>query len=400
MAAFYPGDRARLLGGGILFARELRQRLHCPIGVISAAWGGTPIQSWISLNGLETEPRLARPLEKWRQALDQYRRLQQNPEPSRVYTAELQRWRKSVEPVFNAANKKYNEAKATGLAVGERPRPAWPEPQNPDPMGMPSPSRRPQTPTVSFNGMIAPLAPFALRGVIWYQGEADGEAGLEYRALFPRLIQDWRAHWGEALPFLFVQLPGFGPDPTPVAERGWPWTREAQFRALNEPCTGMAITIDIGDPADVHPADKRDVGHRLALLARRKVYGETISASGPLFQECSFGAGIASVRFSETGGGLVIGQAPWRASGVAPLPTERLIGFYVAGADHNWVEADARIVAADRVVVSSPAVPSPVAVRYGWANSPRCNLYNREALPTAPFRTDDWPARASGSAPN
>jgi sialate O-acetylesterase len=279
--------------------------------------------------------------------------------------------------------------------VGEKPQPAWPEPQNPDPMGMPSPSRRPQTPTVSYNGMIAPLAPFALRGVIWYQGEANGSAGLEYRELFPRLIQDWRAHWGAELPFLYVQLPCFGPDPTPVATSGWPWTREAQLMALREPRTNMAITIDVGDPGDVHPTDKRDVGHRLALLARRNVYAEKVVASGPLLKDFSVEGETIRVRFRETGSGLIIGQAPWRAKGVTALPSDQLVGFYVAGDNREWVEARATIDG-DCVVVSSPAVKKPVAVRYGWANSPRCNLSNREGLPASPFRTDDWPG---GSAP-
>jgi len=293
--------------------------------------------------------------------------------------------------------KKYNADKAAGKAVGPKPQPERPEPSNPDPMGMPSPSRRPSTPTVNFNGMIAPLLPLAIRGIIWYQGENNGSRGLEYRELFPRLIEDWRSQWqhasgatGADLPFLFVQLPGCGTDSTPVAEQGWPWLREAQLFTLKVPRTGMAITIDVGDPNNVHPADKLDVSRRLALLAKRLAYGENVVASGPLFHSFTIeSGGKVRVRFTETGGGLTIGQQPWRAPGVKPFPQDKLIGFYIAGADHKWIEAGASIDG-DSVIVASPQVPSPAAVRYGWANSPQCNLYNRKACLRRRFRTDDW----------
>ncbi|MEI7728583.1 MAG: sialate O-acetylesterase [Verrucomicrobiota bacterium] len=372
------------------FARELRRTRKCPVAVLHGSWGGTPIETWISLDGLKREPPLTKTLEQWEKAAGQYRKVQADPKIATDYVAELQRWKKEVESSFNAASKAYNAAKAAGKPVGEKPKPAWPEPTNPDPMGMPSPSRRPQTPAVSFNGMIAPLTPYAIRGVIWYQGEANGSAGLDYRALFPRLIQDWRRHWGTEFPFLYVQLPACGTDPGPVAESGWPWTREAQCLALSEPRTGMAITIDVGDPNNVHPADKFDVGQRLALLARRDVYGEKIVASGPLFRAFVVEGDKIRLHFRELGGGLTPGQAPWRAAGGEPLPTDRLIGFYIAGEDHKWVAAEAKIEG-DSVLVANAAVPKPRAVRYGWSSSPRCNLYNREGLPASPFRTDTWP---------
>lgn len=371
------------------FARELRRALGCPIGVIAAAWGGTPIQTWISLEGLKKNPSLTRTLADWEKAVERYRQVQANPNLTTDYEAELKRWRKEAEPAYNAAMRIYNADRAAGKPVGERPQPAWPEPQNPDPMGMPSPSRRPNTPTVSFNGMIAPLAPFGLRGVIWYQGEANGNAGIEYRVLFPRLIRDWRARWGTEFAFLFVQLPGYGEDPVPVATSGWPWLREAQVMTLNEPRTGMAISIDVGNPNDIHPTDKFDVGYRLALLARRDLYGQKVVASGPLYRDHVIEDDKVRLRFRETGSGLSIGQSPWSAPGVPPLPADKLIGFYLAGEDRQWIEAIARIDG-DSVLVQSPSVPKPVAVRYGWANSPRCNLYNKEGLPASPFRTDDW----------
>ncbi len=380
-----------------LFAREIRRDQKCPVAVLHGSWGGTDIETWISLAGLKQNPPLTKTLDRWEKAVADYEKIKANPGLVADYQKDLKQWQKEVAPAFDVASKKYNADKAAGKAVGPKPQPSRPEPTNPDPMGMPSPSRRPSTPTVNFNGMIAPLVPYAIRGVIWYQGENNGGRGLEYRELFPRMIEDWRNQWKKSgggahadFPFLFVQLPCNGGDETPVAESGWPWLREAQLMTLKEPRTGMAITIDVGDPNNVHPADKLDVGLRLALLAKKMVYSENVVASGPLFQNFKTEAGgKIRLHFTEIGGGLTSGQQPWCAPGVQPFPKDKLIGFVVAGDDKKWVEADASIDG-DSVVVSSAQVPQPVAVRYGWANSPRCNLYNKEGLPTSPFRTDDW----------
>jgi len=374
------------------FAREIRLDQKVPVGVLQAPWGGTDIETWISLEGLKQDPSLTNPLSRWEKAVADYEKIKANPNLVADYEKDLKQWQKEIAPAYDAAVKKYNADKDAGKEVGPKPQPPRPEPSNPDPMGMPSPSRRPSTPTVNFNGMIAPLAPYALRGVIWYQGENNGGRGLEYRGLFPRLIQDWRHHWaqdgGGDLPFLFVQLPCNGKDATPVAESGWPWLREAQLLTLQKvPRTGMAITIDVGDPNNVHPADKLDVGRRLALLAKKLVYGENVVASGPLFKSMEVNADKVRVQFTEIGSGLTIGQQPWCAKGVQPFPKDKLIGFFLAGKDQKWVAADARIEG-DSVVLGSALVPEPAAVRYGWAASPRCNLYNREGLPASPFRTD------------
>jgi sialate O-acetylesterase len=374
---------------GYFFAKELREKLNCPVGFINASWGGTPIKTWISLPGLQANPPIAKQLKEWDTAVEQYKKVQADPSIEAKYREDLKKWQQEVDAPFKAVIKAYNDDKAAGKPVGEKPKPPTPEPQNPNPMGMPSPSARPSTPTVSFNGMIAPLAGLGMRGVLWYQGEANGSGGLEYRTWFPRLIQDWRTHWKQEFPFLFVQIPMSGVDKTPVATSGMAWLREAQAMALTLPKTSMAVTIDIGDPNDAHPGDKTDVGHRLALLARRDVYGETLVASGPVYSSLSIEGSKARVRFKEVGTGLTPGQAPWMAKGVQPLPTDKLIGFFVAGEDRKWEEAEA-VIDGDSVVLSSPAVTKPVAVRYGWASSPRCNLYNREGLPAAPFRTDDW----------
>ena len=391
-----PETAKNFSGVAYFFAKEIRRDQKVPVAVLQAPWGGTDIETWISLEGLKTSPALTNPLARWEQAVTEHAKIKANPQLVTAYENDLKQWQAEVAPAYNALLKKYNEDKAAGKAVGAKPQPVRPEPSNPDPMGMPSPSRRPSTPTVNFNGMIAPLVPYAVRGVIWYQGENNGARGLEYRDLFPRLIEDWRHQWvengGADFPFLFVQLPCNGPDSVPVAEGGWPWLREAQWLTLQKvPRTGMAVTIDVGNPNDVHPTDKLDVGQRLALVARNKVYGETVVASGPLFQGFQIEGDQVRVRFTETGGGLVSGRQPWLAPRVEPFPQDKLIGFFIAGEDRKWFAADASI-AGDSVLVSSAKVPRPVAVRYGWANSPRCNLYNRAGLPAAPFRTDDWPA--------
>lgn len=258
----------------------------------------------------------------------------------------------------------------------------------PNPIAMPSASKRPSVPTISYNAMIAPLAPYGLRGILWYQGEADGSRGPEYRVLFPRLIEGWRSDFRQpALPFLFVQLPASGTDPAVVTDKGMSILRAAQASALSLPATGMAVTLDIGEAKEAHPDNKVHVGHRLALAGRKVVYGEDLVASGPTYASHEIRDGKAVVKFDNTGGGLIIGQAPWRAKSMPEVPTDKLVGFALAGADGKWSAADA-VIEGETVVVSSPAVPAPTAVAYGWADSPSVNLYNKETLPAAPFRTD------------
>jgi len=388
-----PDTAKNFSGVAYFFAREIRRDQKVPVAVLQAPWGGTPIETWISLDGLKQNPPLQKTLDRWDKAVADYRKVKANPNLVTEYEKDLKLWQKEVQPAYAIVKKQYDADKVAGKDVGPKPQPARPEPNNPDPMGLPNPDSRPSTPTVNFNGMIAPLVPYAIRGLIWYQGEANASHGLEYRELFPRLIEDWRDQWTKAgaadLPFLYVQLPCNGKDTTPVAESGLPWLQEAQLLTLKVPRTGMAVTVDIGDPNNVHPADKIDVGQRLALVAKKMVYGENVVASGPLFKKMKIDAGRVRVQFAETGGGLTIGQQPWCAKGVTPFPKDKLIGFFLAGDDKRWVEADAKIDG-DSVLLSSAQVPHPVAVRYGWANSPRCNLYNKEGLPASPFRSDDW----------
>ncbi len=227
--------------------------------------------------------------------------------------------------------------------------------------------------------MIAPLIPYGIKGAIWYQGESNAGRAFQYRTLLPTMIRDWRTRWGEGdFPFFIVQLANFQDTKPEPGESDWAELREAQLMTMRTvPKTGMAVIIDIGDAKDIHPKDKQDVGKRLALAALAIAYGKKIEYSGPLYKSMQKEGKAIRLTFDHVGGGLV-------ARG------DKLQGFAIAGADKHFVWADATI-SGNAVVVSSPQVPAPVAVRYAWANNPVCNLYNKAGLPASPFRTDDWP---------
>jgi len=228
--------------------------------------------------------------------------------------------------------------------------------------------------------MIRPLAPCAVAGAIWYQGESNTDRAYHYRKLLPAMIADWRKTLGSEFPFLIVQLAPFqGLWPTKT-QSDWAELRESQLlTARNVPQTAMVVITDLGDEKDVHPVKKAEVGTRLALAARGMAYGEKIEYSGPMFDSMEVDGARAKIHFTHVGGGL-------EADG--PM----LTGFAIAGDDRKFVDAEAEIVG-DTVVVSSAQVKQPAAVRYGWQNVPHCNLRNSENLPASPFRTDDWPVR-------
>ncbi|MDZ7370753.1 MAG: sialate O-acetylesterase, partial [candidate division KSB1 bacterium] len=223
----------------------------------------------------------------------------------------------------------------------------------------------------------------ALRGAIWYQGESNASRAYQYRTLFPTLINCWRQKWGQGdFPFLFVQLANFKPTAPEPGDSDWAELREAQLMTLSLPNTGMAVAIDIGDAFDIHPKNKQEVGRRLALNALAKAYGRDIVYSGPIYKSMSFEGNKIRLKFDHVGSGLVA-KGP------------KLTGFAIAGTDKKFVWAEAEIEG-ETVLVWSPQVPDPAAVRYGWADNPNCNLYNREGLPASPFRTDDWPGITQG----
>lgn len=241
-------------------------------------------------------------------------------------------------------------------------------------------NNNPNVPTVLYNAMIAPLVPFGIRGATWYQGESNVGRAVQYRTLLPTLIQDWRSRFGVGrFPFLIVQLANYLATRPEPGESAWAELREAQYLTTrNDPKAGLAVAIDIGEAGDIHPRNKQDVGRRLALAALGIGYGRRIEYSGPVYRGMKREGNALRLYFDHTGGGLM-------------APGARLQGFSIAGEDKKWVWADARIEGRT-VVVSAPDVPNPTAVRYGWADNPIANFYNKAGLPASPFRTDINPS--------
>ena len=239
-------------------------------------------------------------------------------------------------------------------------------------------SGEPNVPSFLFNAMLNPLIPYSIKGAIWYQGESNAGEAYQYRELLPLMITDWRNKWGYEFPFYTVQLAAFTALQTKPTESTWAELREAQTltaQHLNK--TGMAVTIDIGDAADIHPKNKLDVGKRLALAARAQTYGEKIPYSGPMYHFHKIEGNKIRIFLQHTNGGLKTAN------------NEQLKGFTIAGVDHQFHWADA-VIDGNTIVVSSPNVSFPIAVRYAWADNPICNLFNGAGLPASPFRTDDW----------
>ncbi|MEM9829797.1 MAG: sialate O-acetylesterase [Bacteroidota bacterium] len=235
----------------------------------------------------------------------------------------------------------------------------------------------PQEPTILYNAMINPLLPYPIKGAIWYQGESNASRAEQYQTLFPLLIDDWRSQWGIGdFPFLFVQLASFNaPGSHP---EDWPRLREAQMMTLSLPNTGMAVTIDIGDPTDIHPRNKQDVGYRLAQAAQKVAYGEENVHSGPIYESMRVAGDSIVLSFEHVGEGLF------------KMSDEKLRGFEIAGEDQQFYPTEATIISENEISIKHPSVSTPVAVRYGWYSNPDVNLYNSEGLPASPFRTDDW----------
>lgn len=253
---------------------------------------------------------------------------------------------------------------------------AWKYDETQEPK-LPSGSPYPNEPTELFNAMINPLIPYSIKGAIWYQGESNASRAKQYQTLFPLMIEDWREQFGQGkFPFLFVQLANF--DPQGVSPTEWAALREAQIMALDLDNTGMAVAIDIGDPNDIHPRNKQDVGYRLALAARKVAYHRDNVYSGPLYDTISVENDTVYIKFTEVGEGLM------------KIPDEELRGFAIAGENKQFVQAQAKIISKDEVAVYSTKVKNPQAVRYGWSNNPDINLYNVEGLPASPFRSDQW----------
>lgn len=299
------------------FGREIADTQKVPVGLLLSTFGGTDIEAWISADALKKRVDFTEMVEK------------------------VQKLRKKDD--LPGKSEWANRNTVTGL----------------------------------YNAMIYPLIPFAIRGAIWYQGENNVERASQYRELFPLMIESWRRQWGYDFPFYYVQLANYMKRKAEPSESAWAELREAQLRTLRVANTGMAVAIDVGEAADIHPKNKQEVGHRLALLARARTYGEQLESSGPVLRSWQLVGNRIVLSFDCTFGGL-------HTKG-----DKILKGFSIAGHNHKFYWAKAEIEG-DCVIVSADEVDYPLAVRYAWADNPECNLYNSAGLPASPFRTDDW----------
>ncbi len=327
-----PQNTAGFTAVGFYFARRVQKETGVPIGLLDDSWGGTRIEPWIPLEGFAAEPALS--------------------------------------GILDAVKKR----DAASLAV---------EANTPLDAGQPG---------ALYNGMIYPVVPFGIKGALWYQGESNGGEGDEYYAKMRALVGGWRKVWAQGdFPFYFVQLANFNKDVnTPEGGDGWAKVRMAQLKSLQIPHTGMAVTIDIGEAGDIHPKNKFDVGERLALWALHHDYGKKdLVPGGPLYKSATVEGAKMRVSFDYAGSGLIVGRKEGRKP-VEAVPGGKLARFAIAGEDKKWVWADA-VIDGNSVVVSSPGVPKPVAVRYAFTMNPEgANLYNKEGLPASPFRSDEW----------
>ncbi len=322
---------------GYYFGRDLQLARQVPVGLIHTSWGGSPAEVWMSHQSLAVNPD----------------------------------YRRDILDAFPAQLKKHQQA----LAQWEQ------EKADLEKMGKKITRGRPGLwePSELFNGMIAPLIPFAFKGVIWYQGESNAGRAWQYRTLFPDLIKDWRRAWGEGdFTFLAVQLAPFGKIRDQPGESTWAELREAQnLAAIVLPKVGVVVITDVGDEKDIHPTRKAPVGARLALAARAIAYGEAVEFSGPTLHSQRTKQGKIILSFDHVGHGLEARGGP-------------LKGFAICGVDGRFFWAHAEMQG-NQVVVSSLEVPHPIAVRYGWADCPVVNLWSKDGLPASPFRTDEFP---------
>jgi sialate O-acetylesterase len=344
--ACIPQTAADFSAVAYFFGRKIQARENVPVGLIDSTWGGTFIQAWLSFDMLSSDPSLLPVFSAYSKMMDQ----------------------QADSSLAVAMEKRADEA----AKLANKPPPVHPWHPGPDSF----------TPALLYNGMIAPLTPYPIKGVIWYQGESNSllpQAGM-YGELFSALIKDWRAKWQEGnFPFLFVQISTF--DSTPgvdleTKDFDWGTLRDAQRRALVLANTAMVVSLDVGDPQNIHPPDKETVGSRLALAARAIAYGESLEYSGPIFRQAVPQGGAMCVNFDHANG--------LRAHG------DSLAGFEVAGVDRQFLPAVGRI-SENRIFATSSKVPNPVYVRYSWANAPTANLYNNASLPASTFTSEEQP---------
>lgn len=352
-----PQTAGRFSGVGYHFARKLHQELGVPVGVIQSAWGGKPVETFTSREALASIPEGKARLASFDKAVAGF-----DPAVAKTrHAAAMERWKKQMEAWKAKPKEKRGKAPA--------------QPKTPE-----HPATAPGNPATIYNAMVAPFTGYAMRGAIWYQGESNAkspQSSLDYGKLFPLMIRDWRARWNDDFRFLWVQLANFR---KPVEEPGtndpWAVLQDQQRRSLAIEKTGMAVINDIGTENNIHPPNKKDVGERLARWALADDYGKDVVRCGPLYKDFKIDGAKVTVTFDHTGKGL-------KSADGGPLKR-----FEIRGADGKWHWADATI-SADSVVVSSPEVAKPAAVRYAWASNPTgANLVNADGLPASVFTTE------------
>jgi sialate O-acetylesterase len=340
-----PKDIGGFSAVGYYFGRELHDQLRVPIGLIDDSWGGSACEAWIRRDRMEGNP---------------------------LYDGLI---KKSDDTVKN-----WDKASAAGKKAPPNRRPTE------------NPATGNQRPANLYHARLEPVMPYAIRGVIWYQGETNAGRAYQYREMFPLMIRSWREDWKEGeFPFYWVQLADFMDEKSEPKDSAWAELREAQTMTLDKlPKTGQAVIIDLGEAADIHPKKKLDVGRRLARIALANDYGKNVASKSPRYDSMEKHGDKIIVKFKDVGGGI------------HNVDAKEVEGFAIAGADKKFVWAKAKIIPpangakADSVEVWSDDVSDPVAVRYAWADNPVCNLYNDALLPVTPFRTDDWKGITAG----
>ena len=344
-----PATAGQFTAVGYFFGRSLHQKLNVPVGIINSSWGGTAVEAWIAPDAYRANPAIGKAF------VQQEKAPHPSAEVTTAYEAELAAWEKARADAKTAKQ-------------------SFSAPAPKAPPGLPGP----RTAAGLNNGMIAPLVPCALRGVIWYQGESNTGHADQYAPCFNALITGWRRQFGQGdFPFDWVQLPNL--DAGGVNKTNWSWARlrEAQTQTLALPNTGQAVTIDVGEEKGLHPKNKKPVGERLALIALARTYGvKDVVDRGPVF---------ASAK--REGRGYRVAYEP--STSALESTDTALTGFELAGADKEFRDAEARIDG-NTVIVTSAAIADPVAVRYAYRNAPAAGLFNAAGLPAAPFRTDTW----------
>ncbi|MFL5739091.1 MAG: sialate O-acetylesterase [Flavisolibacter sp.] len=351
-----PNTVGHMSAAGYFFARELQKKLKIPIGLITTAYGASTAEAWIREEALTKDSVLKPLVDSYKAKLQKYL---PDTAAQRAYQTAFEKWKVSAA-----------KAKAEGKDELRGPR-------NPNPVF------DQHNATVLWNGMVSPLVPYAIRGVLWYQGESNSPTASIYGHIMETLINDWRARWAQGIfPFIYVQLANIGKtfDSIPAKGGAEAIKREAQLKNLSVPSTAMVVAIDNADPGDmnnVHPKNKQEIGRRLALAAEALAYGDRkLVYSGPIYEKMEIRGNNIVLHFRHTGSGLVAKDG-------------ELKGFAIAGSDKKFVWAQASIIG-NSVIIHAPQIDHPLAVRYGWSSNPATSLYNKEGLPASPFRTDDW----------